>query len=178
MAFNVLADLPKPVQLSQMGHDYLRSGVYFLWQGETVVYVGQSKRVRDRVLQHAAEGLKAFDAVSFMGCEPKELIRLERHFIECLLPKYNRCAASESVRRTWSGHMDDRPLPDGKVGPEAAARILDVTLNELRMLHRHGLAYRHSRVPRSNMRRTSYSIRDLHQFAAQRQDAFRAIRAI
>ena len=67
------------------------SGVYFLCDGDDVVYVGQSVQVVNRIATHLAEGRKKFDAdrVFFMPCPPPDLNAVEGQFIRLLNPKYN-----------------------------------------------------------------------------------------
>lgn len=168
MAFSPLPDLPQAVQLSEMNGTYSRSGIYFLWRGDAVVYVGQTRNVIKRVIEHMAERAKVFDGVSFAPCPPRELAKTERFFIEALLPAYNRCGLSESIRRIWVGHMDERPRPERMVGPDLAAAILGVNREQLRLLDKHGLPSKSVRRPRSKVRRRLYSVRDLHQFTAQK----------
>lgn len=171
MAFNILAEVPCPVHLSEMGESFAQPGIYFLWQGEVVVYVGQSKHVTNRILKHAVDKLKTFDGVSSIPCPRKALLKTERYFIEALLPKYNRCGASEFIRKVWVGHTEERPMPDRRVGLDLAASILGVTVDQLRRLYKHGLECRRIRTPRARGKTTTFSVRDLHQFAAQKPDA-------
>lgn len=61
--------------------------IYFLIDGENVVYVGQSKIGLSRPYQHMN---KKFDKVSFFRCEENELDYLETKFIQKYKPKYNK----------------------------------------------------------------------------------------
>lgn len=176
MAFNPIPDIPQPVQLSQMDGTFSQPGVYFLWQGESVVYVGQTRQMDRRITEHMVEGKKTFDGISCKPCDLRQLTKVERFYIETLLPKYNRCPFSEGIRRIWVGHTEDRPLPDRRVGPDLAAKILGVTVPQLRALHDHGLPFRNMRIPRMRARRLSYSVRDIHQFTAQKASAIIAVR--
>lgn len=66
-------------------------GVYFLCDGNEVVYVGQSTNVVYRVATHIMEGKKRFDhhRVFYVPCHPEALDKLEQQFIVQLNPKYN-----------------------------------------------------------------------------------------
>jgi hypothetical protein len=176
MAFNPLPDLPSPVQISQMDSRSSQPGVYFLWKGDTVVYVGQSKNVTERILQHIHDRTKSFDGISFIPCGPSALLNKERFFIRALLPIHNRCGVANSVRKTWEGHMDKRPQPDRMVTPKVAAEVLGVTEDLLPHLHRAGLPHKKVRIPRKNARRAIYSIQALHQFTAQHASRIIAVR--
>lgn len=67
------------------------SGIYFLCDGNEVVYVGQSTCVIARLGQHIAEGAKVFDhsRVFFLPCPIASLNTVEKHFIDTIKPKYN-----------------------------------------------------------------------------------------
>lgn len=78
----------------------LRSGVYaLLWRG-TVVYVGQSKRLLERLYTHrqaTARKLPSwhsvrrvqFDEMQFCPCAPDRLDELEREMINRYRPRHN-----------------------------------------------------------------------------------------
>ena len=68
------------------------TGVYFLYRSGEVVYVGQAVDIRRRICSHIAEGVKTFDAVSFIRCERDKLDATERRYIQALRPEYNKCA--------------------------------------------------------------------------------------
>lgn len=62
------------------------SGVYFLLDGNEVVYVGQSVCVYSRIGQHID---KRFDRYAFVPCAIDALDKLESLYIHCLRPKLN-----------------------------------------------------------------------------------------
>lgn len=62
------------------------SGVYFLLDGNDVVYVGQSKNVYTRISEHAD---KQFDRYAFVPCPVESLDVLESLYIHCLRPRLN-----------------------------------------------------------------------------------------
>jgi hypothetical protein len=74
---------------------FLCPGVYFLCQGDEVVYVGQSVNVPDRVMSHLRESRrpagKTFDPlrVFYLPVPESELLRVESEFIGRLQPRYN-----------------------------------------------------------------------------------------
>lgn len=63
-------------------------GVYYLWDGERVLYVGQSVNVEARVRQHRSAGID-FAGYFCDECNKSELNRLEAKAIIELRPKLN-----------------------------------------------------------------------------------------
>jgi hypothetical protein len=62
------------------------SGVYFLVDGDEVVYVGQSTNIYNRIPQHHS---KKFDRYMYVPCKPELLNALESLYIHCFRPKLN-----------------------------------------------------------------------------------------
>jgi hypothetical protein len=75
-------------------------GVYILFDGPTVSYVGQALNVLLRVGQHV--GVKQFQRAAFIPCAAKELDRLERALIDVFLPRDNRDGRTKVLRRAGS----------------------------------------------------------------------------
>ena len=77
-------------------------GVYFLIDGQEIVYVGQSADVVRRVNQHLDRGRMKFDWAVYLPCSLAELDDIEEHFIDALRPRYNatrqRMATAAYVR--------------------------------------------------------------------------------
>lgn len=67
----------------------VQTGIYFLFAGPVVVYVGQGLDVHARVGQHLRDGQKEFDAYAFLPCPAARLNEAEAHFIHVLQPRYN-----------------------------------------------------------------------------------------
>lgn len=65
------------------------SGVYFLYSGKTLVYIGQSKHVPTRVERHVRNGRINFDRVSILRVNPKDLLKVEEECIAKYKPLYN-----------------------------------------------------------------------------------------
>lgn len=61
--------------------------IYFLCQGDVVVYVGQTHSGLYRPYSHHKD--KQFDNVKIIPCKLNELDALERHFIEKYQAHYN-----------------------------------------------------------------------------------------
>jgi hypothetical protein len=64
-------------------------GVYFLFRGERIVYVGQSTNVRKRVDDHVRDA-KSFDKVGYIPVPESDLDRVERFWINRLKPELNK----------------------------------------------------------------------------------------
>lgn len=69
--------------------------VYFLIEGEMVVYVGQTRALAARLLQHT-QGGKRWERVLFMPIPAAELLRVEAEWIAALQPPLNRCPLNKS----------------------------------------------------------------------------------
>lgn len=69
------------------------SGVYFLLDGDEVVYVGQAVNVYSRIGQHKD---KRFDRYAFVPCAVEVLDRLESLYIHCLRPRLNGSQRSDA----------------------------------------------------------------------------------
>jgi hypothetical protein len=63
--------------------------VYFLFRGESLVYVGKTMNVHRRIGQHLEGGFKIFDAVRILPFKENELSEAERRLIQLLKPEYN-----------------------------------------------------------------------------------------
>jgi len=63
--------------------------VYFLVDGDEVVYVGQSTNIMGRVASHEANPDKVFDRVFYIEVDRSSLGHVERKYIRELKPKYN-----------------------------------------------------------------------------------------
>lgn len=62
--------------------------IYFLFNGNELVYIGKSDNVYKRIGDHIAEGSKKFDRWEYIETYDNEL--LEAHLISILKPKYNK----------------------------------------------------------------------------------------
>lgn len=67
------------------------SGIYFLLDGNEVVYIGQAVNVYSRIGQHAN---KRFDRFTFIPCAADALNVLESLYIHCLRPRLNGSQSS------------------------------------------------------------------------------------
>lgn len=65
------------------------SGIYFLYEDEKLVYIGQSIHIHKRVLDHYSEGKKFFNRVFFIRVEQNSLLKIESELIKEFRPKYN-----------------------------------------------------------------------------------------
>jgi len=71
------------------------SGVYFLYDGNKLVYIGQSIDIRGRIMTHVREERKNFDKVFFINCHVNQLIEIETALIKYFNPYYNQLTAKD-----------------------------------------------------------------------------------
>lgn len=74
-----------------------RSGIYFLIRDNRVVYVGKSLNINGRVPQHAPS--KIFDSWAWLPYPAEDLIRIERAYIDVILPEYNMDSRTRRLRK-------------------------------------------------------------------------------
>jgi len=63
--------------------------IYYLYDKNTIVYIGKTKRPADRLMQHA-KSEKVFDSISIQYCHKDELEKTETRLIRKYKPKYNK----------------------------------------------------------------------------------------
>lgn len=68
---------------------YSPSGIYFLCEGDEVVYIGKAVNIANRIESHRSEGKKKFDAAYFVVVPLDILDVTEMALIKRLRPKYN-----------------------------------------------------------------------------------------
>ena len=73
-------------------------GIYFLYQGERVVYVGISKRPLTRINTHRRDKGKTFDSYSVIHAPWEGIERVEAQYIQKLEPMYNKALRLDLVR--------------------------------------------------------------------------------
>jgi excinuclease UvrABC nuclease subunit len=78
-------------------------GVYFLMLKKSVVYIGCSKNIRRRVLDHRQNG-RVFDYVYAVETKEGEERDLERQLIAAVQPEQNRAGVPVN---SWSGAFGD-----------------------------------------------------------------------
>ena len=65
-------------------------GVYFLFKGEEIVYVGRSINILNRLGAHDGEGSKDWDSFACVSCDEKYHGVTEALFIAAYQPRYNK----------------------------------------------------------------------------------------
>lgn len=67
------------------------TGIYFLFKRDKCIYIGQSRRIHQRVQEHrfAPRHKKDFDSYTWVLCTPEELDELERFYINAVKPELN-----------------------------------------------------------------------------------------
>ncbi len=66
------------------------AGVYFLWLGDQLQYIGKSVSVSHRIEQHRRQVKIQFDSCNFLPLEPIEIGFTERAYIDRYAPPFNR----------------------------------------------------------------------------------------
>lgn len=95
----------------------VKEGVYFLYDGEELVYIGQSDNIYRRIGQHISEGVKRFDSFCFYEVGEERII-LESYLINKFQPKYNQTYGSTIAPWCMYDPADDifqDTMPDEKV---------------------------------------------------------------
>jgi len=72
------------------------SGVYLLYKGDDIVYVGKSWNISTRFFDHKKR--KDFDSVKYIPCEADQMDLLEMVLIETLLPLYNMDSSTKKIK--------------------------------------------------------------------------------
>ena len=80
------------------------AGIYFLWRGNVIVYVGQTRAGFGRIATHIAQSQKVFDGVSFLRCEADQLDEVERKYIDRFMPEYNADSITLAAKRRREGY--------------------------------------------------------------------------
>lgn len=91
-------------------------GIYILFSGEMVTYVGQSRNVIKRITSHAEKG-RAFDSYYVIPCLPDDLDAMERRYIEMLDPPENKTSImprSLTAVGRRSAKRESTPLHSGE----------------------------------------------------------------
>lgn len=103
-------------ELQQLPRHGYQPGVYFLCQGDHVVYVGQSKTPVTRIAAHNCDRSKDFDRVYLQPCPASELDDLECALIHHLKPlqqgrQYNRHNRLDGTIK-YSAPKPTRPIKE------------------------------------------------------------------
>jgi hypothetical protein len=69
------------------------SGIYFLFLGDELVYIGQSRDVHWRVRDHARSARMTFDKWSFVEVSEDDRLRVEENLIRRYKPRLNHTHA-------------------------------------------------------------------------------------
>lgn len=77
--------------------EVVKAGVYFLYDHDELVYIGQSNNMYQRIGEHIAQGEKKFDRFELYPTADR--IRLEGFLIEMFGPKYNKAGGANWGRR-------------------------------------------------------------------------------
>lgn len=73
------------------------TGIYFLLLNNKVVYIGQTKNLKQRISSH--KGKKKFDSFRVFPCNVEKLLMYERRWIVKFQPEYNIRKKNKSNKR-------------------------------------------------------------------------------
>ncbi len=76
----------------------IRSGVYFLYRGHELQYIGQSVSIFRRIYDHLSAGVD-FDSFAFVEFDPSELLEWEARYIAKFEPPLNGGKFRDQSRR-------------------------------------------------------------------------------
>lgn len=130
-----------PAELKPLACDSAKKlGVYFLFSGTDVVYIGSSRNVLQRVGQHLD---KDFDSVQWIETALEQMRLTEGRWILAFKPKYNGYVDARGVRM----YNAPKQKPAARI-PGVLSRRLKRLLNEpFRELHKRLEEQRLSRGP-------------------------------
>ena len=72
------------------------TAIYFLIDGDDVVYVGKSIDLVSRILKHRSENRKKFTRYAYIRCDEIDLVDMEAAYIAKFAPKYNKQLSKNS----------------------------------------------------------------------------------
>lgn len=64
-------------------------GIYFLFDGDVLVYVGQSYLISERLFQHRRRYFRRFDSFAYVACPPERIKLAEITYIGEARPRDN-----------------------------------------------------------------------------------------
>lgn len=65
--------------------------VYLLWLNDEIVYAGRTTQaIKERIKGHLREGMKEFDAYTYVEIPSDQMNDTEKYLIHRLQPKYNK----------------------------------------------------------------------------------------
>lgn len=90
-AVGILPPVPSAEDIISIANHCPKSAVYFLLQGNEIVYVGESHNVLGRLAEHwkNVNYGRTFDRYAVLPCDASTRKLLEKHYIRKLKPKYN-----------------------------------------------------------------------------------------
>ena len=86
------------INLSQLE---TRSGVYFLYQNEKLVYIGKANNITRRILEHIEEGVKVFNSVRYSIVPIDSLSTVETSLINIEIQRVNGFLISIITIPAW-----------------------------------------------------------------------------
>lgn len=91
-----------------------KSGVYALFDGNELVYIGQAEHVLERIAQHLRS--KTFTHAAYISCPVSELDALERALLDVYAPPLNKDSTTIYLRKRVQRNFLPKPHADGLEG--------------------------------------------------------------
>ena len=85
--------------------------IYFLFDGDEIVYVGQCKNGILRINEHSASKGKKFDSYCYIECDKRKLNQTEFEYIVKFAPKYNKSLPPNNKYIAISGFIKKHSIP-------------------------------------------------------------------
>lgn len=152
-----LEKLPKPEALHVTSAPVTPedvSGIYFLFQDNRLVYVGQAKIYFTRIAAHLRHHNGKFNRMAFMPVARSHIGTVEAWYIRTYAPALNKIIPSTIPAPA--------PPKGYQMSRRDAARLLQITVMELAHLHRAGKIARYF-----NGTNAVYDLRDLTRHIAE-----------
>lgn len=116
----MLLDMQEVARDAQPASDLAGPCIYFLLQGEEVVYVGQSTSVYARLQIHRANPGKEWDRFYILPTTMEEIDELELRYYQALRPKYNKAVPTPPQRSRCPRQDRDSVIP---ILPDRSAEV-------------------------------------------------------
>ncbi len=78
-------------------------GIYFLYKNTEIVYLGKSKDIEKRIIEHIYMLKKDFDSYSYLEVGNDKIDFYERFFLNKFLPKYNKDTVTNILKNKQHG---------------------------------------------------------------------------
>lgn len=128
-----------PLSLKKINFNVI-SGVYFLFNNSELVYVGQSENIVKRIHEHTD---KLFTHYSHIKCSKKELLVLEKKYIQTYNPVYNINLKNKTLE--ISAEIEDVMIRTNNIGlfknNKFHIKINEINYSIVLLKNKHGFCF-------------------------------------